>query len=86
MHIGKQHNKITCSELSVDSWKEKVTKDKNGFKIIVDHYTGKEVMESVNEKAYLGDIISKDGTNTKNIKSRTDKAYGNIDKIISTLQ
>ena len=31
-------------------------------------------------------MILKDGKNSKNIKTRTDKSYGIIDKIILTLQ
>ena len=42
-------------------------------------------MKSVSEKVYLGDVVSKDGKNSKNIKARTDKAHGNIEKIINTL-
>ena len=34
-----------------------VTEDESGRKVKIDKYVGKEVMENVNEKAYLGDII-----------------------------
>ena len=63
-----------------------MTEDQNGIKIIEDKYNGKEVMLSVTEKTNLGDIISIDGKNTKNIKARTDKSHGNIEKVINTLQ
>ena len=43
-------------------------------------------MQSVTEKTYLGDIVSIDGKNNKNIKARTDKSHGNIEKVINTLQ
>ena len=43
-------------------------------------------MENVSEKKYLGDSISSDGRNIKNIEERTNKLYGNVDKIVSTLQ
>jgi hypothetical protein len=33
----------------------------------------------------LGDLISADGTNTKNIKARKDKGFGIVDQIISML-
>ena len=42
-------------------------------------------MKEVTEKKYLGDIISNDGKYYKNIKDRTNKALGNINKIVSTL-
>ena len=43
-------------------------------------------METVKAKKYLGDLISCDGKNNLNIKERTNKANGNIEKIVSTLQ
>ena len=60
--------------------------EENGRKVIVDKFLGKEVMHEGNEKAYLGDIISNDGKMKKDIKARTDKLNGNINKIISTLE
>ena len=44
------------------------------------------VEKSVFEKAYLGDIMSKDGKNVKKIKARTNKTFRNFKKIISTLK
>ena len=41
---------------------------------------GKEAMQEVIEKKYLGQIIQSDGRNEKNIKDKTDKAVGNVDK------
>ena len=37
-------------------------------------------------KIYVGDIVSCDGRNSRNINERTNRANGNIDKIMSTLQ
>ena len=85
MHIGKQHNKNVCSDVTVDAWEE-VKEDDNGRIFIKDKFAGKKVMEVVDDKTYLGDLVSKDGKNVKNIKNRTDKSNGNINKIISTLQ
>ena len=51
-----------------------------------DIYEGKVEMKSVNEKKYLGDIITTDMNNEKNIKDKTNKAIGNINKIVSSLQ
>ena len=42
-------------------------------------------MKEVTEKKYLGAIISQDGHNEINIKEGTNKATGNINKIVSTL-
>ena len=42
--------------------------------------------EKVNRERYLGDVISVDGRNTKNIESRKAKSKGIIDSITSILQ
>ena len=44
-----------------------------------------EEMKNITEKKYLGDIISCDGKKYKNIKEKTNKALGNVIKIIPTL-
>ena len=85
MHIGKHHDLNICPKLEVDSWKEIVQNNTNGKKELKDVYTGKEEMKEVVEKKYLGAIISCDGKNKKNIKDRTNKATGNVNKIINTL-
>ena len=43
------------------------------------------IMPEVNEESYLGDILSSDGKNTKNIKSRISKGIGMISQIINIL-
>ena len=44
------------------------------------------MVELVTEERYLGDIISKDGRNTKNIKARVAKGNGTINQIMSILE
>ena len=44
------------------------------------------IMEKVSEDTYLGDIISEDGKNTKNIKSRISKGVGIISQIMNMLE
>ena len=43
-------------------------------------------MKEVQEKKYLGDIISCDGSNRKNINDRTNIAVCNVNKIASSLK
>ena len=43
-------------------------------------------MEQVGEVTYLGEIISDDGKNTKNIKNRINKGQGIITKIMEMLE
>ena len=78
MHIGKQHESSVCTQLYVDAWKEQVVVKGDGKTVLEDIYIGKNVMERVTEKKYLGDIVSSDGKNTKNITERTNKAHGNV--------
>ena len=43
-------------------------------------------MEKVTEDTYLGDIISEDGRNTKNIRNRISKGVGIISQIMNMLE
>ena len=40
---------------------------------VEDIHIGEEVTEETESEKYLGDIISKDGRNIRNIKARVDK-------------
>ena len=42
-------------------------------------------MKSVQEKKYLGNILSHDIKNTKNIKEKADRGVGIVNVIISSL-
>ena len=86
MHIGKKHNPEKCGKGRVDSWKEVVIKNKNGEDILFDHQNNKVDMKTVGKKKYLGQIISNDLKNEKNLKDKTNKSVGNVNKIITTLQ
>ena len=52
----------------------------------VDSFKGKGQMKESDDEKYLGDIISYNGMNTKNIKARVDKGVGNVKQIMSILQ
>ena len=85
MHIGKTHNKDICPELSVDSWKEQLKVNGEGRNELEDLYDKRKLMKEVTDKKYLGDIISVDGKNEKNIRERINRSIGNTNKIVSTL-
>ena len=85
MHIGKTHNMDLCCNGEVDSWKQEVIKEKGGKKYLEDVYVGKEEMKYVEETKYLGEVVSMNMKNEKNIKSKTNKAHGNIKKIEDTI-
>ena len=85
LHIGKIQNKDICSTLTIDFWKQKLVEKDGVGKEFEDTFVGKEPMKEVENKKYLGDIVSKNGTNTLNIKEKTNKAMGNVNKIVLTI-
>ena len=52
---------------------------------MIDKYIGKVDMKNVEDKKYLGQILSKDLKNDKNIKHKLNNSNGNVNKIITTL-
>jgi hypothetical protein len=64
----------------VDKWTEaEVRNEETGDMIMTDVFEGEQKME----ERYLGDIISTDGRNIKNIKTRIIKGTGMANKIVS---
>ena len=78
IHVGgKEH---TMPELYIDNWE---LKKMNGeWK---DTYTGKVLMERRDAEEYLGDVISKDGKNSKNILARKAKGLRMVKQILDIL-
>ena len=85
MHIGKTHNTDICPKLSVYSWKEQLKVNGEGRNKLEDLYDKRKLMKEVTDKKYLGDIISVDGKNEKNIRERINRSIGNTNKIVPTL-
>ena len=54
--------------------------------VMEDEYAGLHKMEEVSHEKYLGDIISSDGRNTKNIAARTNRGTGVVNQIMSMLE
>ena len=81
MHIGKTCEDFLCHSLYVDKWERNNHEDK-----MEEICVGKERIQDSNEEKYLGDIISKDGKNLKNIKARVGKGKGIEKKICSILE
>ena len=86
LHIGHSKEEFKCQNLTVDKWKEvEVHYDEIGDIKLEDIFDGEAIMEEKNEEKYLGDIVSVDGKNIKNIKSRIAKGKGIVDKILTLL-
>ena len=86
IHVGKKEE-FKCGAMFVDKWNEIEKKnEKNGKIEVEDICVGKEEMEDKEEECYLGDIISKDGKNIKNIKRRIIKGKGIVQRISNILK
>ena len=85
MHIGKNHNDNICTYFEVDAWKDTLVNNSDGEDVFIDEYNGKEKIKVVTEKKYLGEIITCGLIKDKNIKEKTYKGVGNVNKIISAL-
>ena len=86
IHIGKSHEEHKCQPLYVDKWEEKEVEDfETGIIKIEDSCESEDVMEEKSEEKYLGDVISRDGRNIKNIQSRVNKGTGIVRKILTIL-
>ena len=80
MHIGKK--KMYCPDLHIDSWKMNLMIELE-TKVYeeTDKFEGDTQMEETKEEKYLGDIITDDGLNKKNIDARKGKGLGIINQI-----
>ena len=84
LHFGGKKN--PCPDLHIDNWGvKKCNETKTGFANLVDEHLGDHKLKDVEEEKYLGDIISTNGSNLKNVLSRKDKAVGVIKQIESIL-
>ena len=75
MHIGKKHNIDKCGDVSVDAWAETFSTSATHTEIHKDTHMGKEQMENVKEKKYLGDLISSDSKNEKKYQRESWKSH-----------
>ena len=86
LHIGNMDKEYKCQDLSVDKWEEvELINDETGEMEMKDIWTGELNMEEKEEEKYLGDVISTDGRNLKNIKARIAKGKGIANTIITML-
>ena len=86
IHIGKKLEKHKCQDLFLEKWTVKEIKDCTTGEIKTkDIWEDEEVMEEMKNDKYLGHIVSRDGRNIENIKSRVNKGTGIVNKIITML-
>ena len=86
IYIGKNIPEYKKMDLHVDGWKmEEVTDKITGATYSNEVFDGEHFMGESKEEKYLGQIVSSDGTNTKNIKYRVGKGIGMSNIICSIL-
>ena len=86
IHIGKYCEDFKCQEIAVDSWEQfTVFDEETGIDTLEENCVGEKSIEDKSEEKYLGDIVSQDGRNLKNIKARVEKGKGIVVKILSIL-
>ena len=86
MHIGKTKEEYKCLPVFVDNWTEVIEECDGGKMKIKDVCDGEEIMEEKDDERYLGDVISKDGRNIKNIQARVNKGTGIVKNILTYLE
>ena len=75
MHIGKSD--ILCKDLHVGGWNVDVVTDPVTCKSSnSEYFSGYETMKLKQEQTYLGDLLSSDGTQAKNVQQRRNKGLG----------
>ena len=87
MHVGKNCNSEICPNLHIDGWILKtVTEVETGMSRQVEEHSGKHEMQEVMDEKYLGDIVSSDGKNQKNILARKNRGIGVVTQIMTKLE
>ena len=87
LHVGKKEKDYKCVKMSVDKWTEEERKmEKRNESYIKDTFVGREEMEEKEDEKYLGDLISTDGRNLKNVRARIAKGKGIINRIFNILE
>ena len=77
-NLNPKNAKYKCDTLEVDNWE-------TGISEIEDNCQGKQIMKEPTVEKYLGDRISRDSKNEKNIKTRVRKGNGLVEKIMKML-
>jgi hypothetical protein len=87
MHIGKGESNILCKDLQVGGWKVDVITDPiTGKCSRSESFIGYEKMKIKKEQTYLGDLLSNDGSHTKNVQQRSNKGLGVINQVMQILE
>ena len=86
MHIGNNIPTHKKSDFYVDEWLMTETEEREtNTTDIEENFNGEEEIQEVENTKYLGQIISTNGSNMKNLENRANKGIGLVNKIQTTL-
>ena len=85
LHVGLVRREYKCQNLKIDKWEEIRIRNEENVEIAEDIFVGEHIMEEKSEEKYLGDIITTDGKNIKNILARVAKGKGIVIRIFTIL-
>ena len=86
LHVGHTVMDFKCQDLFLDKWTEVAIKGEEANDIALqDVFDGEEMIEQKDEEKYLGDLISVDGRNIKNIKTRINKGKGILNRMLTMI-
>ena len=87
MHVGRKYNQEICPDLYVNGWKLKtVSEVETGLFKQLDEESGLHEMKKVDNEKYLGDIVTSDGKNHKNMLARRNRGIGVVTQIMTKLE
>ena len=87
LHTGKEHDEYKNTELYVDGWSMKnVSNVETGESAREDISEGDMEISHPEAEKYLGQIVSADGKNSKNIEKMRNKGIGIINRVIQMLE
>ena len=86
LHVGSKKLQFKCQDLFVDNWTEVAVEENTEPVKFKDIFEGENKIEEKESEKYLGDVLSVDGKNIRNIKTRVNKGTGVVNKIITVLE
>ena len=87
MHIGKDIKEFDKMDFYLDGWKlTEVEEVETGVTTTKETFDGEQEVDETENEKYLGQILSRDGSNTANINQKVGKGIGMKNKIKTILE
>ena len=87
IHTSREHEDVRNIELYFDGWEMKNVKDvETGIERRQDTFEGDMEVSHISSEKYLGQVISSDSKNTRNIEKIRNKGIGIQNRVIQMLE